>query len=676
MSASSRSKSSAADGALAQRIEQLRKTIRHHDYQYYVVNQPEIADAEYDRLLQELKALEARAPHRITPDSPTQRVGGIPDEAFRPVRHGTPMLSLDNAFSEEELLAWQDRVRKGLHGQAPTYTVELKIDGVSLALTYERGQLLQAATRGDGVMGEDVTANAKTIRAIPLRLQGRAPARLEVRGEVYMPTEAFERYNTAARRETNETFANPRNAAAGSLRQKDPHVTAARPLRFFTHSYGRVEGMMFAAQWEFLEGCKALGLPVNEHASRCDSFEEVRRHCQRLEQLRGRLAFEADGVVIKVNELDLQERLGFTHRSPRWAIAYKFPAHQATTQVLAVLHSVGRTGTVTPVAQLKPVTCGGVTISSATLHNYDEVERLGLKVGDWVLIQRAGDVIPQVVKAIESKRTGRERAITPPSRCPVCGGTITKEKEGEVAYRCSNPSCQAQLARELLHFGSRTAMDIEGLGEAVVEQLVNRRMVRDVADLYRLTLTELLSLELFAEKRARNLLEAIHASKSRGLARLLYGLGIRHVGEKAAQVLAERFGSLSRLMGADRAALEAVPEIGPVMAEAMTQFFRHAATRGLVKKLEAAGIKRTDPVSKSPKPLANLTFVFTGELSSMSRPEAEALVRQRGGKASSSVSRLTDYVVAGTSAGSKLAKAKELGVEVINEPQFKKLAGQ
>ena len=662
--------------SLAKRIEQLRETIRRHDYHYYVLSQPEIADAEYDQLLRELAALEAQAPSLVTPDSPTQRVGGIPDEAFRPIRHASPMRSLDNAFSEDEVQAWHERVVKGLQNHEPTYTVELKIDGVSLALTYEKGQLVQAATRGDGETGEEVTANAKTIRAIPLRLKGDAPQRVEVRGEVYMPTEAFARYNEQALREGKEAFANPRNAAAGSLRQKDPQVTAERPLRFFTHSFGRIAGMAFDTQWEFLQGCKRLGLPMNEHAVRETSFEAVQQQCRRLERLRAQLPFEADGVVIKVNELAFQERLGMTHKSPRWAIAYKFPAQQATTTVLKVLHSVGRTGTITPVAQLEPVVCGGVTISSATLHNYDEVERLGVKVGDRVLIQRAGEVIPQVIKVIQSHRRGTEHAIKPPTRCPVCGGTVTKEKEEEVAYRCINPSCVAQLVREVLHFGSREAMDIEGLGVAVVEQLVERRLIRDVADLYRLTMKDLLALELFAEKRALNLLATIQASKARDLSRLLYGLGIRHVGEKAAQVLAQRFGALDRLLKADRAALEDVHEIGPVMAQAVLQFFRQPQSRALVKKLHAAGVKMSEEVSRGPKPLANLTFVFTGALSSMTRPQAEALVRRLGGEASSSVSRLTNYVVAGDSTGSKAVKAAQLGVRIINEGQFKKLIGQ
>lgn len=676
MSTSSRPRAHTTDDDVAKRIERVREQIRHHDYRYYVLNQPEVSDAEYDRLMQELKALEASAPHLVTPDSPTQRVGGIPDHAFRPVRHATPMLSLDNAFSEEECRAWHGRVMKGLAEAEPTYTVELKIDGVGLALTYAQGRLVQAATRGDGTIGEDVTANAKTIRAIPLRLQDHAVRRLEVRGEVYMATSAFARYNAQAQRQGEESFANPRNASAGSLRQKDPQVTATRPLRFFTHSYGTVEGMRFSTHWEFLQACLRLGLPVTEQASQCRSFEEAWKQCQRLERMRDRLEYEADGVVIKVNELSSQERLGMTMKSPRWAIAYKFPAHQATTQVVEVWHSVGRTGVVTPVAKLAPVSCGGVSISSATLHNYEEVERLGLKVGDWVLIQRAGDVIPQVVKVIESRRTGRERAIHPPSKCPECHGTIAKENAEEVAYRCINPLCPAQRVRSVLHFGSRDAMDIEGLGEVIVEQLVSRGTIRDVAQLYELSEQDLLKLPLFAEKKAQKLLEAIRVSKTRGLGRLLYGLGIRHVGERGARDLAEHFGSIGRLMEADPEALEAVSGIGSIVAAAVVQFFRQPQTRALIKKLERVGVKMTETARRGVQPLSKMTFVFTGELSAMSRKDAEALVRQLGGTAASSVSRLTTYVIAGTSPGSKFERAKQLGVTIIDETQFRKLVGR
>ena len=665
--------------ALAQartQAEILREQIRHHEHRYYTLDQPEISDAEYDALVRQLQELEQQYPQLVTPDSPTQRVGGIPDQAFRPVRHAIPMLSLDNAFDERELEAWHQRVMKGLEGARPTFTVELKIDGVGLALTYDRGLLVQAATRGDGTMGEEVLANAKTIRAIPLRLHGAPPRRLELRGEVYMAITAFERYNAEAKRRGEELFANPRNATSGSLRQKDPRVTAARPLRFFTHSYSMVDGARFTTHWEFLEACKRFGLPVTEDASRCRSFEAVRAQCRRFEQRRGRLRYEADGVVIKVNELALQERLGLTHKSPRWAIAYKFPAHQVTTQVVSVEHSVGRTGAITPVANLKPVACGGVTISNATLHNYEEVKRLGVQVGDWVVIQRAGDVIPQVVKVIESRRTGTERPIAPPATCPVCRGEVAKEDEEEVAYRCINPSCPAQLLRALLHFGSRTAMDIEGLGEAAVEQLVGRRLIRNAADLYRLRAEQLETLDLFAERKAQKLLEAVAASTSRGLARVLYALGIRHVGEKAALELAQHFGSMTRLMAADRDKLEAIPGVGPVVAQTVAQFFRQPQSRALIRKLKAAGLTMTEASARGPQPLSRTTFVFTGTLASLSRPEAEALIRRLGGRAASSVSRKTGYVVAGESPGSKLEQAKKLGVKILNEDAFEKLIEQ
>ncbi len=656
--------------ALARRIERLRETIRHHDYRYYVLDKPELSDAEYDRLMRELQALEAQAPHLVTPDSPTQRVGGVPDDAFRPVRHAVPMRSLENALNEEELRAWIQRVKKGVAGARTTFTIEPKIDGVSLALTYEDGRLARAATRGDGVTGEDVTANARTIPAIPLRLQGNPPRRLEVRGEVYMPLKAFQRYNDNASRRGEETFANPRNAAAGSLRQKDPRVTAARPLRFLAHSAGMVEGESFASHWDFLHACRALGLPVAEEISRAASMEEIVSRCRRLETLRDRLGYEADGAVVKVDERQLQERLGATLKSPRWAIAFKFPAHQVTTEVVGITHSVGRTGVITPVASLRPVSCGGVTISSVSLHNYDEVKRLGVRVGDQVLIQRAGDVIPQVVKVVAKGPGGRGHRIAPPSRCPVCAGDVEKETEEAVAYRCINPLCPAQLARSVLHYGSREAMDIEGLGDVVVEALIQRGLIRDVAGLYRLTETQLLQLPLFKEKRAAKLLGTIQESRARGLARLLYGLGIRHVGEKAARELAARFGSISRLLEADAKTLEQIPGIGPVVADAVTRYVRQPQTRRLIEELSAAGVTLTEAASRGPKPLAGKRIVFTGELGRLSRSEAEALVRELGGEAASSVSAKTSFVVAGKASGSKLNTARALGVAILTEEEF------
>ncbi len=657
---------------LGERIEQLRQTIRGHDYRYYVLSQPQIADADYDRLMRQLIELERQAPQLVTPDSPSQRVGGVPDAAFRPVRHQVPMLSLDNAFGVQEVQAWQERVRKGLARAQPTFTVELKIDGVGLSLLYERGRLSRAATRGDGTSGEDVTANAKTVRAIPLRLQGKVPRRLEVRGEVYMRKADFERYNRLAQRRHEETFMNPRNAAAGSLRQKDPQVTAQRPLRFVAHSYGAVEGVAFTTHWEFLQAIRRYGLPITEHAAVYERVEDALAACRRWEERREQLSYEADGVVLKVNELALQQRLGMTHKSPRWAIAYKFPAQQVTTRVRDIVPSVGRTGTITPVAHLQPVACAGVTITHATLHNYDEIERLGVRAGDWVVVQRAGDVIPQVVEVLTDKRTGHERRVGPPTRCPECGGVVVKAKEEDVAYRCISPSCPAQLARRLLHFGSRPAMDIEGLGDVVVEQLVSKKRLRDVGDLYRLSLSDLLDLELFAQKKAQKLLDAIQASKSRGLARVIYGLGIRHVGEKAAQVLAEQFGSMDRLMQADAQALQAIPDVGPVMAGAIATCFGQPQTKQVIQHLKAAGVRMVEETTKGPKPLAGVTMVFTGELADFTRSQAEGLVRQLGGKTASSVSPQTRYVVAGKEPGSKFEKAKALGVQVLSETEFKR----
>ncbi len=656
-----------------QRAEALREQLRHHDYLYYVLSQPEISDAEYDQLMRELAKLEAQHPQLVTPDSPTQRVGGLAEGVFEPVRHRVPMLSLDNAFSDEEVLAWHQRVVKGLDGAAPAYTTELKIDGVGIALTYERGALVRGATRGDGETGEDVTANVKTIRAIPLRLRDKAPRLLEVRGEIYMTIDAFKAYNEQAAKQGSELFANPRNAAAGSLRQKDSSVTAARPLRFFVHSYGVIEGMTVRTHWEFLERCRAMGLPIIDDVLHGASIDAVLAHYRRSAAQRERLAYEADGIVVKVDDLEHQRRLGFTAKSPRWALAYKFPAHQATTQILDVLPSVGRTGTITPVAKLKPVSCGGVTISSASLHNYDEIERLGVKIGDWVMIQRAGDVIPQVIKTIESRRTGGERRIAIPTKCPQCGGPVAKEKDEEVAYRCVNPSCPAQLVRRLMHFAGRDAMDIEGLGEIVAEQLTAKQFVHDVADVYRLKAAQLLELDLFAERRAEKLLAAIDASRGRGLSRVLYGLGIRHVGQKAARVLAERFESMDRLIRATEDELQEIPDVGPAVAGTLLQFWRQPGTKRLIEKLRDVGVDLTERVSRGPKPLEGVSIVLTGELEGFTRSEAEQRIRRLGGQASFSVSKQTTYVVAGQHPGSKHQRAKTLGVRILNEAEFKQL---
>ncbi|MHB9154772.1 MAG: NAD-dependent DNA ligase LigA [Endomicrobiales bacterium] len=658
-----------------QEIENLREEIRRHDYLYYVLDQPEISDYEYDRLLKTLQALEKEHPRFITPDSPTQRVAGKAAPTFKPVRHTIPMLSLDNTYSEEELREWYDRVCRGLRGADFELVLEPKIDGVAVNLTYEKGILTVGATRGDGVTGEDVTPNLKSVRAIPLRLlSGRPPGFLEVRGEVYINKDDFEKLNKRMKESGEPAFANPRNAAAGSLRQKNPNITAERPLRFFVHSYGKVAGEQFSTHWEFLQHCRKLGLKPVEQAQLCSRLEEALAFQKSLEQRRDTLPFEVDGMVAKVNSLAQQRVLGFTRKSPRWAIAYKFAARQATTRILAIRAQVGRTGVLTPVADLEPVEVGGVTISHATLHNFDEIKRLDARVGDTVLIQRAGDVIPQVVKVIESKRTGREKEFFPPAHCPACHGPITRATEEEVAYRCLNPSCPAQLEQGLIHFARREAMDIEGLGESAVEHLVRKKSVSNFADLYSLTKDDLLQLEGFKEKKAENLLRAIERSREQPLSRLLFGLGIRHVGEKAAWVLAGRFGDIDRLVEASCDDLTRLNEVGPVMARSVVDFFSQPSVRSLVEKLRKAGVNTTEPKRETAAlPLSGKTFVFTGELSAYTRSDAENRVRELGGNPSSSVSRKTDFVVAGEAPGSKLAKARKLGVKILNESEFKEL---
>lgn len=664
-------------------IDRLRAEIDRHDTLYYVRNQPEISDTEYDRLMKRLQALEEAHPDLITPDSPTQRVSGTPTEEFPSVRHRTPMLSLDNTYSPEEVLAWDKRVDKGLSGEKREYVVEPKIDGVSLSLTYRDGRLETAATRGDGETGEDVTPNARTIKAIPLHLRGKAPALFEARGEVYIEKKDFERFNEEARRrgEEEEVFSNPRNAAAGSLRQKDSRITSQRPLKFFVHSFGWVEGSVFTSHWEYLEKCRGYGFATTPGALITSRVEEVLDHYKKVEEKRDKLPFEADGLVVKINDFDQQKTLGFTMKSPRWAIAYKFPAHQATTKILDIIASVGRTGVITPVAKLEPVECGGVTISNTTLHNFDEIKRLGVKIGDTVLIERAGEVIPKVIKVITSKRNGAEKDFKVPKHCPRCGGEVVREKEADVAYRCINPSCPALLEGSILHFSSRDAMDIEGLGEAVVEGLLKEKLVEDVADIYKLDKKDLLRLELFADKRAENLLEGIENSKKRPLSCLIYGLGIRTVGEKAARDLAGHFGTLDALASATPEQLMEIHEVGPVMAEYIGEFFKLPSVKKLIQKFKAAGVNMKDDLAARRAPpeqqvLAGKTFVFTGELSQMSRRDAQKLAENLGGKATGSVSSKTDYVVAGENPGSKFKDAQKLGVKILDEKGFLKMVGK
>jgi len=656
------------------KIEKLRNTIRHHDYLYYVLDQPQVSDKEYDYLLRQLKDLEDRYPQFKTDDSPTVRlIGGIL-EGFQTVKHRKKMFSLDNTYVFEELTDWQERVVKGLsRNERIEYVAELKIDGVSANVTYRNGKLAIAATRGDGETGEDVTQNIKTIRAIPLTLLGKnIPESIEIRGEVYMERKDFTSLNKEREAQGEILFANPRNATSGSLKLLDPAIVAKRRLSFFGHSLGEYKGSAIYTQWEFLGQLKEWGLRTNPQSALCKNMDEVIDYCKLWQEKRDKLTYEIDGVVVKINNLPQQQRLGFTLKSPRWAVAYKFPARQATTEVVKIILNVGRTGVITPVAQLKPVECSGVIIQNATLHNFDEVRRLNIREGDRILIERAGDVIPKVVKVVVSKG---KKPIEIPRFCPACSGKVVKEKEEEVAYRCINPSCPAQLARGLMHFASRSAMDIEGMGEAVVEQLVSKKMVKDFADIYYLKNEDLLKLELFKHKKAQNLLVAIERSRKQPLSRLIYALGIRHVGEKAAYVLAQKFGTLDKLMHAKSEDLDAIYEVGAVMAQSLTSFFKQDISRKLINKLKEAGLNLREERAKIKKSVfTGKTVVFTGELSGRSRSEAERLVRECAGNTSSSVSKNTDFVVAGSNPGSKYTQAKKLGVKIIEEAEFSRLS--
>jgi DNA ligase (NAD+) len=662
------------------RIKELRELIRHHDYLYYVLNQPEISDYEYDKLYRELVELEKKYPEFITPDSPTQRVSGEVVKEFKPVKHTSPMLSLDNTYSEQEIYDWAERISKYVPLKELEFIVEPKLDGLSCSIHYVEGKLYVAATRGDGEVGEDVTLNVKTIKSVPLVLESKnveVPKFLEVRGEVIMFKKDFEKLNKELQAKGETTFANPRNAASGSLRQKDPKITAQRPLRFYVHSYGKIEGgPKIEKDDEFLEYCKKFSLPVIQHYKVLKTIDEVVKYCLEWQQKRDSLEYDIDGMVIKVNQLKYREKIGSTLKSPRWAIAYKFPARQATTIIKNVVMQVGRTGVITPVAELEPVECGGVIISRATLHNFDEIKRLGIKIGDTVLVERAGEVIPKIVKVIESKRTGKEKEIEVPKKCPVCGSNVVKE-EGEVAYKCPNSSCPAQVINSIIHFAKREAMDIEGLGESVAELLVERKLVKKLSDIYFLAKPQLLTLPLFKEKKATNLLTAIENSKKRPLSRLLYGLGIRHVGEKAAYVLAQRFKTMDRLMKASIAELQSIPEVGPVMARSIKEFFENKFTKEIIEDFKKVGVNMVETTSEEEKKFkqifANMTVVFTGELDSMTRSKAEELVRQLGGNPSSSVSRSTSLVVVGRNPGSKYQKAKEYGVKMIDEQEFLKM---
>jgi len=669
----------AAPASVKKEIEELREKLRYHEYRYYVLDDPEISDAAYDRMMNRLKELEAAHPELVTPDSPTVRVGGAPREGFTQVRHARPMLSLDNAFSYDALRDWDRRVREGSGQEKIEYIAEHKFDGLSISLQYEDGVLARGVTRGDGTTGEDVTPNVKTIRSIPLRVDAailkkvKLPADFEVRGEVMMTKKAFEALNREQERIGGKIFVNARNSAAGAVRVLDPSITAARRLDFFAY-YLLVDGKVpFAKHSESLQALKQLRFRASDDWKLCAGIQAVIAYCEEWDTKREKLAYEIDGVVIKVNSIAIQNELGYTSRAPRWAIAYKYPARQETTVVNDIIVQVGRTGTLTPVAVLEPVQVGGVTVSRSTLHNMDEIERLGLQIGDTVLIERAGEVIPHVLKVVKEGKN--RRPFRMPKHCPECGSTI-HHVEGEVAYRCVNAACPAKRKESILHFAGRHAMDIDGLGEKIVDQLVDKGLVKDVADLYLLKLEDVAGLERMGEKSAQNLLEEIEASKKNSLARLIYALGIQFVGERTAQLLAEHFSSLEELAEAKEEELEEVPEVGPKVAASIVEFFSEPPNRQLIKKLRKAGMHPTAEkrVVKSQK-LAGKIFVFTGSLANRSREEAGELVIQNGGKVSGSVSKKTDYVVVGADPGSKYEKAKELGVTILTEYEFENLIG-
>ncbi len=656
------------------RIQKLRDEINYHNYRYYVLDSPVISDEDYDALVHELKELEEKYPETITPDSPTQRIGAPPSEKFRTVPHHVPMLSLDDAFTPAEVEEFDQRIKRFLGtSEEIEYTLEPKMDGLAVELVYENGMFTLGSTRGDGFNGEDVTPNLRTIPAIPLRLLSRhepIPELLEVRGEVYMEKTAFARLNEERSRQGLPLFANPRNAAAGSLRQLDPAVTARRPLQIFLYGAGRVSGHRFKTQWEMLQTFKKWGLRVNPLTKKDKGIKKAIRYHQKLTEMRPRLDYEIDGMVIKVNDLALQERLGAKAKSPRWAIAFKFEAAQGITRIKDIILSVGRTGAITPVAVMEPVKVGGVTVSRATLHNEDEIRRKDIRIGDWVIIRRAGDVIPEVVRPLEERRTGRERPFVMPEYCPVCGSRLVR-KPGEAIYRCPNPDCFPRLAKRIAHFVSKAAMDIEGLGPRVVEQLITAGIIRDVPDLYSIKKSDLLSLEGFAEKSAENLLQAIENSKHTTLSRFLFALGIRHVGEVTAQLLSRRFKTLDRLMNARREDLEAIEGIGPEVAGSIVKWFSEEKNRNLIKRLLDAGIVIEGQDERPGQlPLQGKSFVFTGSLSSLKRKEAKELVKSLGGQVQSTVGKKTDFLVVGERPGSKLAKAEKLGVKTITEQEF------
>lgn len=652
------------------RIEQLRAEIRRHDYLYYVLNQPRISDRQYDKLFAELKSLEERHPELITPDSPTQRVSERPLEGFKTVRHVIPMLSIDNTYSPEELRAFDERVAKGLESRDYDYVVELKIDGVASSLRYEHGLLVTGATRGDGRVGDDITANVRTIKAIPLRLTGDAPDVLEVRGEVYMPTKSFITLNKQREKEGETLFANPRNATAGSLKLLDSRITAKRNLSFFAYATGEISQPLGKGHYETLQAFKKFGLPVNPNIKKAKNIDEVIEICNSWDKKRERLEYQTDGMVIKVNRLDQREILGFTGRAPRWCISYKFAAEQAETVIESIDVQVGKGGTLTPVANLTPVFLAGTTVKRASLHNFDQMKRLDVREGDTVVIEKAGEIIPQVIEVKKKKRPKGATPFKVPEKCPNCGGDVKKDEDG-VFLRCVNPHCLGQLKERLRYFAGRGQMDIENLGEALIDQLVDNGLVKNFADMYKLTKDDLIELERMADKSAQNVIDSIETSKTRSLWRLIAGLGIRHIGSQTAQMLAEHFGSLDAIMNASQAELDAIEQIGEKVAESVYEFFHNNKNISVIEGLLASGVKPEQPKKARAKgKLAGKTIVVTGTLEKFSRQQIEEAIRNAGGKVASSVSKNTDFVLAGKEPGSKLDKARKLGVKVISEKEF------
>ena len=659
---------------LKKKVEKLREQIEYHNYRYYILDQPEISDAQYDRMMRELEKLEQEHPQLRSPNSPTQRVGAPPLETFEVVRHSMPMLSLANAFDENEARDFDKRIKKflGTAGDIE-YVSEPKLDGLAVELVYEWGHLTVGSTRGDGIYGENITQNLRTIKTIPLQLMRKEvpiPERLEVRGEVIMQLEKLKALNRRREEIGEPPFANPRNAAAGSVRQLDPKITRERPLEIYFYGTGELRGKTFHSHWEILQTFPKWGLRTNPHIRRCRNIEEVLDYYRQMNELREKLPYEIDGIVIKVDRLDLQTRLGEIARSPRWALAFKFAPKQETTKILDIIVQVGRTGALTPVAVMEPVRLGGVEISRATLHNQDEIDRLDVKIGDTVLIQRAGDVIPEVVQVISSKRKGSEKSFRMPSACPVCGAEVVKE---EVIYRCIGLDCPAQLKGRIKHFASKRAMDIDGLGTKLIDQLVDKGLVKDVSDLYDLKKEQLIALERMADKSAQNIIDAIEKSKTKPLAKFLFALGILHVGETTAEDLANHFPRLEEFFHLSEDDLMKVEGIGPEVSASVVRFFKDKKNKESIERLKKAGIKLTEPERREKGKCAGKTFVFTGTLKSYGRDEARNLVESLGGTTASSVSKKVDFVVVGEDPGSKLDKAKALGITILTEEEFKKL---